>query len=76
MFSGEEDMAVLGVTALETSSHFDIEWEMMAKAAKAGFKITEIPAVEKKRIHGQSHLSCLRDGWIIAKAIFRMAIKK
>jgi D,D-heptose 1,7-bisphosphate phosphatase len=56
------------------ASTFDIEWELMAKAARKGLRIAEVPAVEKKRIHEESHLSCWRDGWRIAKAVFREAL--
>lgn len=56
------------------SSGFDIEWELMAKAARKGLKVAEVPAVEKERIHGKSHLSWWHDGWVIAKAVFRESL--
>jgi len=49
----------------------DVEWELMAKALKAGLRIVEVPAFEAQRIHGKSHLSIVRDGWLIANAVFR-----
>jgi glycosyltransferase involved in cell wall biosynthesis len=53
------------------SQRHDVEWEIMAKAARHGLKIIEVPAYEAKRISGHSHVSYTRDGWLIAKAIFR-----
>lgn len=50
---------------------FDIEWELMAKASRNKLKIAEVPAKEENRLHGKSHLLWWRDGWTIAKAVFR-----
>jgi len=49
----------------------DVEWELVAKAVGSGLKIIEVPAFEAKRIYGRSHVSIVRDGWLIANAIFR-----
>ena len=53
------------------SQRHDFEWEPMIKAARRGLKIVEVPAHEAKRIHGSSHLSYTKDGWLIAAAVFR-----
>ena len=54
----------------------DVEWELMAKAAKAGLKIVEVPAFEAKRIYGKSHVSLVKDGWYIANAVFREGLRR
>jgi glycosyltransferase involved in cell wall biosynthesis len=54
----------------------DVEWELMAKAVWAGLKIVEVPAFEARRIHGKSHLSLVRDGWLIANAVFREGLRR
>lgn len=54
----------------------DVEWELMAKAMRAGLRIVEVPAFEAQRIHGKSHLSITRDGWLIAKAVFREGFRR
>jgi len=53
------------------STGFDIEWEMMIKAARRGLKILEIPSREKRRIHGKSNISYVRDGLAIARAVLK-----
>jgi glycosyltransferase involved in cell wall biosynthesis len=49
----------------------DVEWEIMAKAKRYNFTIVEVPSYEAKRISGRSHISYFRDGWLIARTIFR-----
>lgn len=49
---------------------FDFEWEVAAKAKRYGLKVGEVPAVETMRIHGDSHLNLVSDGWVIAKRVF------
>jgi len=57
----------LGIRSLR----HDVEWEVMAKAARNGLKIIEVPAYEAKRISGHSHVSYIRDGWLIARTVLR-----
>lgn len=54
---------------------FDFEWEVAAKAARDGLRITEVPAVELRRIYGESRLHVGRDGIIIAKVVFGEFLK-
>ena len=58
------------------AKRYDVEWELMAKAAKASMKIVEVPVRETRRLNGKSHLSIIKDGWIIAKAVFREGLRK
>lgn len=54
----------------------DLEYcmEILIKMHKAGFKMAEIPAVERKRTHGRSKVSALYHGlqilWVIIREIF------
>lgn len=50
---------------------FEIETVMNIRAAKVGLKIHEIPSHEHARVHGESNLRILRDGWRIARVIMR-----
>jgi glycosyltransferase involved in cell wall biosynthesis len=50
---------------------FEIETVMNVRAAKVGLAIQEIPSYEHLRLHGMSNLKVVRDGWRIAKFIFR-----
>jgi glycosyltransferase involved in cell wall biosynthesis len=54
-----------------TADHFDIEWEVLIKAKRAGLRIARVPAHEASRIHGRSHLTYRRDGWLIFKTVMR-----
>jgi glycosyltransferase involved in cell wall biosynthesis len=50
---------------------FEIETLMNIRAAKAGLRIQEIPSFERPRLHGESNLSAVRDGWRILRVILR-----
>ncbi|WP_283137698.1 glycosyltransferase family 2 protein [Rhizohabitans arisaemae] len=50
---------------------FEIETLMNIRAARAGLRIQEIPSHERNRIHGESNLRVLRDGWRVLKTILR-----
>jgi len=50
--------------------YFEIEIEMTIKCSKKGYKITEIPTIEGKRIFGKGKLKTFRDGWLYTKFIF------
>ena len=52
----------LDVLELE-SDGFEIETELIVKAAKAGLRIAEVPSIELDRISGASNLQTFRDGW-------------
>jgi len=53
------------------SSNFEIETEILIKAAKLGLTVAELPSKELRRHNGQSHLSLLRDGFLIFKTIVK-----
>lgn len=53
-----------------TSNGFAIESQIMARAARRGYKICEIPVIERSRFSGSSHLSIIRDGWFIGSTVF------
>jgi glucosyl-dolichyl phosphate glucuronosyltransferase len=48
---------------------FEIETVMNIRAAKAALRVQEIPSHERRRVHGESNLHVLFDGWRILKAI-------
>ncbi|MBV8083690.1 MAG: glycosyltransferase family 2 protein [Chloroflexi bacterium] len=50
---------------------FEIETLMNLRAGLAGLKIAECPSFEACRIHGESRLRALPDGWRVLKTIFR-----
>ncbi|TDL33216.1 glycosyltransferase family 2 protein [Arthrobacter nitrophenolicus] len=52
----------LEVLQLE-SDGFEIETELIVRAAKAGLRIAEVPSFELDRISGVSNLQTFRDGW-------------
>ncbi len=53
-----------------TSNGFAIESQCMARSMQRGYKIKEIPVVERPRLRGRSHLSIFRDGWYIGSTVF------
>jgi glycosyltransferase involved in cell wall biosynthesis len=52
------------------AKYFEIEIEMTIKCLKKGYRITEIPTMESKRIGGKAKLKTFRDGWLYTKFIF------
>lgn len=50
---------------------FEIETLMNIRALRARLKIAEVPSYESYRIHGESNLSAIRDGWRVLKTILR-----
>lgn len=53
---------------------FEIETVMGIRAAKAALRVQEVPSYERARVHGESNLRILADGWRILKAITAEAI--
>ena len=47
----------------------EVETIINVRAAKAGFKIVEVPSFEQDRLHGLSNLNAWRDGKRVLKAI-------
>lgn len=54
-----------------TSGHFDYCIEFPIKVHRAGFKYTEIPSFEKRRLAGDSKVHAFRDGWQILWALMK-----
>jgi glycosyltransferase involved in cell wall biosynthesis len=50
---------------------FEVETVMNIRAAKAQLQVHEVPSHEHSRVHGESNLHVVRDGWRIAKVIMR-----
>jgi glycosyltransferase involved in cell wall biosynthesis len=50
---------------------FEIETLMNVRAAQAGLLISEVPSHERLRIHGESNLHAVRDGWRVLRTIVR-----
>ena len=48
---------------------FEVETLMNIRAAKAGLRIQEIPSFERPRLHGESNLRAIGDGWRILRLI-------
>ncbi|NJD51857.1 MAG: glycosyltransferase family 2 protein [Candidatus Methanoperedens sp.] len=58
-----------------TSKGFEIETEQSIRVTKTGLKVKEIPSFEAHRMHGNSNLNTLRDGWKILDVIVKEFIK-
>jgi glycosyltransferase involved in cell wall biosynthesis len=50
---------------------FEVETIFSIRSAKTGLRVTEVPSFELPRLHGQSNLKPMRDGWRVLKAILR-----
>ncbi|SDS03640.1 Glycosyltransferase involved in cell wall bisynthesis [Friedmanniella luteola] len=48
---------------------FEIETVINCRFAAAGARITEVPSVEKLRVHGESNLNTFRDGFRVLRTI-------
>ena len=49
---------------------FEIETMMNIRTLRAGLRIVEVPSFEAERIHGDSKLQTIRDGWRVLRTIF------
>jgi hypothetical protein len=54
---------------------FEIETLMNIRVFTAGLRIIEVPSFEADRIHGQSNLRTIPDGWRVLKTIMRERFK-
>ncbi len=54
---------------------FEVETLMNIRAARAGLRIQEVPSHEFRRVHGESNLHVIRDGWRILKVIAAEAFR-
>jgi glycosyltransferase involved in cell wall biosynthesis len=48
---------------------FEIETLINCRVAAAGLRITEVPSVEKARLHGRSNLHAVTDGWRVLRTL-------
>ncbi|MCA4135039.1 glycosyltransferase family 2 protein [Arthrobacter sp. M4] len=53
------------------SDGFEIETELIVRAARAGLRIAEVPSIELGRISGASNLRTFRDGWRVLRTMAR-----
>ena len=60
----------LDILQLE-SDGFEIETELIVRAARAGLRIAEVPSIELSRISGDSNLQTFRDGWRVLRTLAR-----
>ncbi|HXT85376.1 MAG TPA: hypothetical protein VN704_13795, partial [Verrucomicrobiae bacterium] len=56
--------------------HYGYEAEEIIKAAKKGYKITNVPIEYKKRIEGNSKLMPIKDGILFLKTIINLSLEK
>ena len=54
---------------MEWGDGFEIETVINVRMAAAGAEITEVPSVERDRIHGESNLHAVRDGLRVLRTI-------
>lgn len=54
---------------------FEIETSLNVRALKAGLKVMEVPSFEARRIHGDSHLRTIPDGWRVLMTILRERLR-
>lgn len=57
-------------TGFETMG-FEVETFLNVMALKAGLKIAEVPSFESERVHGESNLRTIPDGWRVLKMIVK-----
>ena len=50
---------------------FEIETQMNIRALRSKLKIMEVPSFEAERIHGESYLRTIPDGWRVLKTILK-----
>ena len=53
------------------SDGFEIETELVVRAARAGLRIAEVPSGELTRISGVSNLQTFHDGWRVLRTLAR-----
>ena len=53
------------------SDRFEIETLLNLRALKSGLKVMEVPSFEANRVHGESNLRAIPDGWRVLKTIIR-----
>ena len=56
------------------SDGFEIETQINVRALRHRLKIVEVPSFEANRVHGDSNLRAIPDGWRVLKTIWRERI--
>jgi|GEM_PF-992573 len=59
-----------------TSSGFEVETLINVRVARAGLRVTEVPSVEHERLHGESKLNAVRDGFRALRVIMRERVRR
>ena len=68
--------ALITLAPYLVSDEFEIETEICIKSKTLGFRVIEIPSVERVRSFGKSNLNTFRDGFKIFALLFREAIAR
>lgn len=55
-----------------STNHFGYEAEVVVKAGKLNLRVTEVPIIYKKRMHGASSVHALKDGFRVITTIAKM----
>jgi glycosyltransferase involved in cell wall biosynthesis len=63
------DLAVPDGMPMLWGDGFEIETLINCRFAGAGLAITEVPSVERRRIHGESNLRAFSDGWRVLRTL-------
>jgi hypothetical protein len=52
-----------------TCTGFEVETLINVRVARAGLSVAEVPSIEHTRLHGESNLRAVRDGFRVLRAI-------
>lgn len=66
--------SALNRMSLSNDDGFEIETSMCVQALMNGLTIHEVPSNEAPRIHGESNLRTIPDGWRVLKTILRLSL--
>jgi glycosyltransferase involved in cell wall biosynthesis len=67
---------VLPYMDLSTSDGFEIETSMNIQALRSRLAVAEVASQEFRRVHGESNLRTIPDGWRVLKTIIRLGTQK
>ncbi len=65
----EHDLVAPAGAKLLWGDGFEIETLINCRFATAGLTICEVPSVERRRIHGESNLRAVADGWRVLRTL-------
>ena len=60
---------------LDDLDGFEVEAGMNIRALRADLHLAEVPSTEHARIHGESNLHTIRDGWRVLSTITKLAFR-